>query len=129
MGGAVLQSRLRAQAVEPDSDQKEPIVSTATRAMVVALERVENRTPRRRTMSASDRARIDLLAVDRSVFAKYPLPRWSQEGERGDALVSAYRRGLTEGERVDAWRCLFANVDSNGRPLVRSGYLWWKKTW
>jgi hypothetical protein len=97
--------------------------------MLVPLERVENRAPRRRTMSASDRARVDLLTVDRSHFAKYPLPRWSQEGERGDALVTTYHQSLTEGERVEAWRCLFANVDSQGRPLVRSGFLWWKKTW
>jgi len=104
-------------------------VSTRTRATILTLERAENHVPSGRALSAADRARVDLASVDRSHLDHYPMPRWSEEGERGDARVAAYHQELTAGERMAAWRALFLNIDSEGRPLIRSGCLWWKKTW
>jgi len=104
-------------------------VSTRTGATILTLDRSENHVPSGRALSASDRARVDLASVDRAHLDHYPLPRWSEEGERGDAIVTAYHHDLSAGERIAAWRALFSNVDSHGRPLIRSGFLWWKKTW
>lgn len=104
-------------------------MSTRTRATILTLDRSENHVPNGRALSAADRARVDLARVDRSHLDHYPLPRWSEEGERGDAMVTALHQDLSAGERIAAWRALFSNVDSQGRPLIRSGFLWWKKVW
>lgn len=65
-------------------------------------------------LTLEQRTKLESLAVDRSHFRWYALPRWSHEGEDGDAYVVRIHRETTEGERMAAWRCLFRGEDLQG---------------
>lgn len=52
--------------------------------------------------------RIDALGVDRTVFARYPVPRWSPEAEAREPAWRQLRSDVTLGERIAVWRVWFA---------------------
>jgi len=89
----------------PDGPSPGPRLQLATTALTTPARPVAS-SP----LTPAQRADIQLLSVDRSHFARYPMPRWSTEGERGDAYVSRIHRETTISERIEAWRALFAKT-------------------
>jgi hypothetical protein len=74
----------------------------------LSLAVVPSPTRPRPPLTAEQRADVDVFyRVDRSHFAHYPLPRWSPEGQKGDAWVTQQHAATTIGERIEAWRILF----------------------
>lgn len=81
------------------------VVASVPRLQLAAI--LPSRTLSRPAVSAARRVELEQRTVDRSHFATYPLPRWSVEGERGDAKVTRIHQQTTIAERMAAWRILF----------------------
>ena len=78
----------------------------------------ENYAIRRDVIARAER--IDKLSVDRSRFASVPLARWSAEAEEaGELSLQAERAALTEADRWQARKALFATT-AGPLHLVRS---------
>lgn len=86
---------------------------------------------RRPPLTEAQRARVAAKAVDRWWLAsgRAPMPHWCEAGEAGDETVTRRHADTRPGEIIQAWRCLFANTDLRGRPLVQRGHLWWARYW
>lgn len=93
--------------------------------------------PRRVRAPLTDAQRdgVDAHAVDHSHLTRYPLPLWCANALRGEQRVARRRgyRDVTRVEVMQAWRCLFAGTDGEGRRLVRRvvrrGLLWREQPW
>ncbi len=103
-----------------------PRLQLATPAQPVAdLSELSEIAQTRPALTADQRARLDRLAIDRAHFDRYPLPRWSPEGEKGEAYARSIREETTISERIAALKAL-----TGGKDPRRSGTRpkrWWRK--
>ncbi len=63
--------------------------------------------PPLRPLTNDQRARVDALSIPRWYLTRCPIPRWSPEGEKREALLAGIRSAVTIAEKRDAWRTLF----------------------
>ncbi len=60
-----------------------------------------------RPLTPDQRARVDALSIPRWYLLRSPIPRWSPEAEKREAILSLIRSEVTIAEKRETWRQLF----------------------